>query len=60
MTFAEFKRQLNEDVKEVLEAMEEGEDNYLETLPPDPTLEDYYAMFFTAWNDNVREIVFET
>jgi hypothetical protein len=58
MNIAAFKRQLNENVREALEIMEE--EDYLETLPPEPTLEDWYALFFTVWNDRIGEVVFET
>jgi hypothetical protein len=58
MTINEFKRQLNSDVREALDIME-GPD-YLDTLPPEPSPEDYYALFFTVWNDNIGEVVFET
>ena len=58
MTIVEFKRRLHEDVKEALDIME-GQD-YLDQLPPNPSEEDYYALFFTVWNDNIGEVVFET
>ena len=58
MTFAGFKRQLNENVREALEIME-GPD-YFDQLPPEPSPEDFYALFFTVWNDNIGEVVFET
>jgi hypothetical protein len=57
MTITEFKRQLHDDVKEALEIME-GPD-YLDTLPPNPSLEDYYTLFFTVWNDNIGDLMFE-
>jgi len=58
MTITEFKRQLHDDVKEALDILE-GQD-YLDELPPNPSLEDYYSLFFTVWNDNIGDIVVET
>ena len=57
MTLAEFKRQLNDNVKEALDIME-GAD-YLGQLPPSPELEDWYLLFFTVWNDNIGDVVFD-
>jgi hypothetical protein len=58
MTLAEFKRQLNDDVKEAFDIMEGGD--YLDELPSNPSLEDFYALFFKVWNDNISDIVIET
>jgi hypothetical protein len=58
MTFTEFKRQLHEDVKEALDIMDDPD--YLGMLPPDPSPEDWYALFFTVWNDNIGDIVVES
>jgi hypothetical protein len=59
MTFAEFKRQLNDNVKEALDILEEDQD-YRDKLPNNPELEDWYLVFFTVWNDNIGEVVFES
>jgi len=58
MTITEFKRQLNDDVKQALEIMED--EDLLAGLPSNPSLEDYYSLFFTVWNDNIGDIVVET
>ena len=58
MTFADFKRQLNENLKEVLEIMEES--GYLHRLPANPELEDWYVLFFTVWNDNISDVVVDS
>ena len=58
MTLIEFKRQLNDNVREALEIME-GTD-YLDALPPNPSEDDWYVLFFTVWNVNIRDVMFET
>lgn len=58
MTLAEFKRQLHDDLKQALDIME-GSD-YLDQLPANPSLEDYYVLFFTVWNDNIGDVAYET
>ena len=58
MTIDEFKKTLNENVKEAL-ALLEGPD-YADAIPSNPDLEDWYVLFFTVWNDNIAEVVFDT
>jgi hypothetical protein len=58
MTLEEFKRTVGENVKEALTILE-GPD-YKDALPANPDLEDFYVVFFTIWNDNIGEVVFET
>lgn len=57
MTLEEFKRTLGENVKEALTILE-GPD-YKDAIPENPDLETWYVFFFTVWNDNIAEVVFE-